>query len=230
MSATPSTQEKFGFIVHLHLQPEGLEEVLAKRKAMAEQMIKEPLFVNCFLLQDEVDRTRFALYETWATTKESFLDLEMKRPYRREYEEILAKFSTAQPQMEINWRLVKSSTNLNASKRDPKFGFFVYVQTKPGLQDEYRSKVDFVVDRMIEAPTFLNYFLLQAENDPTKFALYETWSGTKEDFMNSEMKSPYRSEYEDSLPRLLAKPREIRANWRILDAKESYAAQSAFAS
>jgi len=228
--STPSfNQEKIGFIVHLQLKPEDLEKVLATGKAMADRMAEEPAFINYFLLQDDADPTRLSLYETWSGTKDSFLNIEMKRPYRREYEELLQRASVKPRQMEMDWRLIKSNTNLNAGKQEQKFGFFVYIQTKPGLQDEYRAKVEFVVDQMSGAPTFLNYFFLQDESDPTKFALYETWSGTKEEFMDGEMKRSYRHEYEAALPRLLAKPREVRADWRLLHAEESTAAQSAFA-
>ncbi len=221
METAVSSQEKIGFIVHLQFKPGGHEEVQQVEQGAVDAMIQEPAFINYFQLQDEADPTRFALYETWKGNKETFLDVEMKRPHRREFEELTRRVVQKPSEMQMNWRLLRSDTNFRASRQAQKFGFFVYSQTKPGFEDEYHTKVNYVLDHMIDAPTFLNCFLLEDKEDPTKFALYETWSGTREEFLSVEMKQPYRRDYEDSLPRLLAKPREVQFNWRLLRAEEA---------
>lgn len=96
------------------------------------------------------------------------------------------------------------------------FGFFVHIQVKPGSEEEFLIGLNQNLDKVREEPAFINCFILQDEQDPTKFVLYETWEGTREEFFNVQMKQPYRQPYEESLMRLLAKPREIQINWRIL--------------
>jgi quinol monooxygenase YgiN len=59
---------------------------------------------------------------------------------------------------------------------------------------------------MSKEESFINYFLLQDETDSTKFAIYETWWGTEEEFRTVQMNRPYRRRYEESVPKLLAKP------------------------
>jgi len=51
-------------------------------------MRHEPTFINTILHQDDEDPTRFMLYETWAD-RNDFFDIQMKKPYRLEYEHML---------------------------------------------------------------------------------------------------------------------------------------------
>ena len=48
----------------------------------------EPTFINTVLHEDAEDSTRFMLYETWAD-RDDFFDVQMKKSYRLELEEIL---------------------------------------------------------------------------------------------------------------------------------------------
>jgi len=96
------------------------------------------------------------------------------------------------------------------------FGFFVHIQVKPGSEHEFLTGLNQNLDKVRVEPAFINCFILQDEEDPTKFVLYEIWEGTREDFFNVQMTQPYRQPYEESLTRLLAKPRDIQTNWRIL--------------
>lgn len=219
--STPSVQNKIGFIVHFQFKPDALASVGDVGQRLSEEMVKEPSFVNYFQLQDETDPTKFVLYETWTDSKEEFMNVQMKRPFRKEWEEILPQVSTKPREMQMYWNLIKSEAKpVQENANQEKFGFFVYIHTKPGREQEYLAKVTYVLDEMSNESTFINYFLLQDERDPTTFVIYETWGGTKEEFSNVQMKHLYRRDYEESLPRLLAEPREVQLNWRLLLAEE----------
>jgi tRNA(Ile2) C34 agmatinyltransferase TiaS len=73
---------------------------------------------------------------------------------------------------------------------------------------------------MSKEARFINYFLLQHESDPTRFVIYETWLGTAEDFLKVEMPRAYRQEYEKAVPGVLAKPREIERDWKLVYAAD----------
>jgi quinol monooxygenase YgiN len=118
---------QIGFIVHYQMKPGYEEEWLDQGREVVEAMRTEPAFVNFFQLQDSTDPTRFVLYETWNCTKEDFLNVQMKRPYRQNYERILSALLATPREMQMNWRLVRSESKPldDASVDREKRGFFV---------------------------------------------------------------------------------------------------------
>jgi hypothetical protein len=46
--------------------------------------------------------------------------------------------------------------------------------------------------------------------------IYETWRGDEQDFAKNEMPRSYRRRYEEAVPKLLTKPREIEKDWKLL--------------
>jgi quinol monooxygenase YgiN len=213
--------EQIGFIVHFHLKPGCENQWLSLGPEVIHPMMKEPVFVNFFRLQSKTDPTRFVLYETWSCSKEHFLNVQMKLPYRQKYERLLPDLLVEPRRMELNWRLIRSA-NKEGRKREidgEKLGFFVYWQTKPGNEKTFQAKLGKVLSAVSKEKTFVNYFLLQDEADSTRFAIYETWSGREEEFRRIQLQRPYRRDYEESLSHLLARPREVQFNWKLLESR-----------
>jgi quinol monooxygenase YgiN len=142
----------------------------------------------------------------------------MRRAYRSHYEQLLPSLVTTPREMHLNWRIVRSESQPLDPGSDgrEKFPFFVFFHLKPGKEREFRLVLDDLLDRMSEEPSFINYFLLQDENEPTRFVIYETWWGTAEEFSRVEAGRDYRVRYEAAVPELLAAPREIERHWELL--------------
>jgi quinol monooxygenase YgiN len=205
-----------GFIVHFDFKP-GWQEERAKhgRTDFIDTMRKEPTFVNFFRLEDRTNPNRVVLYETWNCSKEYFMEVEMRRPYRDVYERILPSLVKRPREMQMDWRLVRSESQpLDPASGDrEKFGFFVNFDAKPGREQEFRGVLDPLLDTMSREAAFVNYFLLQHGTVPNRFTIYETWLGTPEEFVKIEMPRPYRQEYEAAVESILAKPRVVERNW-----------------
>jgi quinol monooxygenase YgiN len=71
-----------------------------------------------------------------------------------------------------------------------------------------------VIDGVRTEKTFINNFLHQNPDDPTRFMVYENWVD-KDEFLAVQMKRDYRSAYEARLPDLLAEPRRVEV-WQPL--------------
>ena len=80
---------------------------------------------------------------------------------------------------------------------------------KPGCEEEFLAFIDRTNDAMRHEPTFVNTVVHRSADDPHFFMLYETWLD-REDFLDVQMKRPYRAEYEARLPELLSQPREMK--------------------
>jgi quinol monooxygenase YgiN len=87
--------------------------------------------------------------------------------------------------------------------------FFVHLPAKPGRRLELERLLISVVEEMKLEPDFINAWIHHSLDNPDLIVVYETWSCTREDFVNRHMKKEYRKEYEAALPDLLATPRTI---------------------
>lgn len=88
------------------------------------------------------------------------------------------------------------------------FVLLVTVPIKPGREDEYLALVNAVNDEMRHEATFVNTLLHRSADDPGLFMLYETWRD-HDDFFSTQMKRPYRADYETKMPGLLRAPRTM---------------------
>ena len=77
-------QTPFMLLATFHLKA-GCEEFLAFIHRTNDAMRHEPTFVNTVVHRGADDPTCFLLYETWLD-RENFFSVQMKRPYRAEYE------------------------------------------------------------------------------------------------------------------------------------------------
>jgi quinol monooxygenase YgiN len=88
------------------------------------------------------------------------------------------------------------------------FALVVDVKTKPGHEREYESLMGDVVERQTAEPTYIGTTVHHDPDDPTHFVLYEVWRD-RENFETIQMKRDYRKRYEESLNRLLERPRAM---------------------
>lgn len=57
--------------------------------SLVEVMSKEPSFINAIISDDIEKPNDLVIYEIWQGTKDSWLQEELPKPYRKKYEEIL---------------------------------------------------------------------------------------------------------------------------------------------
>ena len=84
----------------------------------------------------------------------------------------------------------------------------VILTVKPGREDAFLALLHPVLDAMRYEATFINAFLHRHPDEPNRFMLYETWADL-DDLMEVQMHRPYRQDFWDSLPELLATPRKV---------------------
>lgn len=84
----------------------------------------------------------------------------------------------------------------------------------PGREAEFMALLNPVLDAMRHEASFINAVLHRDEADPNRLMLYETWAD-HEEVVAVQIRRPYRQAYDDALPRLLARPREVQV-WRPL--------------
>jgi quinol monooxygenase YgiN len=88
------------------------------------------------------------------------------------------------------------------------FVLLVDVKTKRGMEQEYERLMMEVVERQKAEPTFIGTSVHRDPEDPTHFFLYEVWRD-RENFETVQRKRTYRRSYEESLDRLLDRPRTM---------------------
>jgi quinol monooxygenase YgiN len=92
--------------------------------------------------------------------------------------------------------------------KQDEFALIVEIKTKPGMDREYERLMMEVVQRQTAEPSYVGTSVHRDPEDPTHFLLYEVWRD-RENFENVEMKRTYRRSYEESLDRLLDRPRTM---------------------
>ena len=76
-------------LVFFHIKPGFQSEYENLVAPVLDAMRHEPTFINTVLHSDPEDPTRFMLYETWLD-RDDFFQVQLKRDYRRAYEERLS--------------------------------------------------------------------------------------------------------------------------------------------
>ena len=90
----------FVLLVTFHLKAGCEEEFLAFIHRTNDAMRHEPTYVNTVVHRSTDDPLLFMLYETWLD-REDFFAVQMKRPYRAEYEARLPDLLTQPREMKI---------------------------------------------------------------------------------------------------------------------------------
>ncbi|MDP3812177.1 MAG: hypothetical protein Q8Q78_14330 [Hydrogenophaga sp.] len=101
MAATPgldskSVTEGVSFIVYLPTRPEQRERLRGMVFDIFQAMSSEPDFVHAWIHEDLADPHMVINYETWACTREFFLENHLKRPYRQAFESAIPTLLSAE--------------------------------------------------------------------------------------------------------------------------------------
>lgn len=78
-------RKPFVLLATIHVKPGCEDEYLSIVNPVNDAMRHEPTFVNTVLHRSVDDPTLFMIHETWLD-QEDFFSVQMKRPYRVEYE------------------------------------------------------------------------------------------------------------------------------------------------
>lgn len=93
-------------IVHLHIKAGHESDFIELLHPVLDAMRHEPTFINAVLHQDPVEANRFMIYETWADMAD-LKEVQVKREYRKEYEERLEALSETPRRIEV-WEPMRS--------------------------------------------------------------------------------------------------------------------------
>ena len=83
------------FIVKLPTRPEKREQMRAMLFGIADSMASEPDFINTWIHEDLNDPDTLVLYESWACSREYFIEHHLAAPYRTSYEAALPHLLSA---------------------------------------------------------------------------------------------------------------------------------------
>lgn len=90
--------------------------------------------------------------------------------------------------------------------------YVITFHLKPGCEAEFLALLTPVLDAMRHEASFVNAVLHRDPAEAGRFMLYETWVD-HDHVVAVEIHRPYRRAYNDALPDLLARPREVQV-WR----------------
>ena len=84
------TDNAVSFVVYIPMKPSAKVHGRELLMAVVDAMSREPDFVNTWVHELHDDPNVVVLYETWACTKEFFLEHHLKKHYRQAYEMALS--------------------------------------------------------------------------------------------------------------------------------------------
>lgn len=92
-------QDQVAFIVHLPFKPDRTAQGRQMVMDIVRAMSREPEFINAWVneMQDEPDT--LVLYETWACSRDDFIDRQLSKPYRADYEVLLPELLSGERQI-----------------------------------------------------------------------------------------------------------------------------------
>lgn len=77
--------------IRFNIKPGKKEEFRNSLYSLVEVMSKEPAFINA-IISDDIDKPDdLVIYEIWQGTKDSWLQEELPKPYRKKYDESLGE-------------------------------------------------------------------------------------------------------------------------------------------
>lgn len=86
--------------------------------------------------------------------------------------------------------------------------YTILFDVKPEQDERFRALLDGVLDAMREEPMFLDASLHRDTVVEHRYMLCETWND-HQDVVEVQLARPYRAEWHESLPDLLAQPRIV---------------------
>jgi quinol monooxygenase YgiN len=87
--------------------------------------------------------------------------------------------------------------------------FLVYLHAKAETRQRFEELLLDVLKRVACEQHFVQSFVHRSQDDPNLIVLHETWSCSRDYFMEHYLKTDYKKEYEAALPGMLSRPLEI---------------------
>ena len=93
--------------------------------------------------------------------------------------------------------------------------FIVYLPFRPQVREVARKLFFEVIEEMSHEPDFISASVHEDMNDSNIIVVYETWSCSREHFIENHLTKAYRLAYEEQLPALLSGARRIEFLHRL---------------
>ena len=88
--------------------------------------------------------------------------------------------------------------------------FLVELEAKPDTRETFERLLLDVLRHVSAEKDFELCHVHRSQDNPNLYVLHETWSCTKDHFLEHYLKAPYKKEYEEAVPSLLARPMSIQ--------------------
>jgi quinol monooxygenase YgiN len=85
----------------------------------------------------------------------------------------------------------------------PRVVLLVRFTPKPGKKEVFFERLTELVEKMRVEQAFIGAVIHDDIDDSNALLMYETWQGTRESWLSTELARPYRAEYESALTDLL---------------------------
>ena len=81
--------DKTTLVVRFRMEESAKQEFTTKMQNIFAHIVTEETFVEASLVQDMRDPQNILIYEVWNESPESFMMIQMSRPYRAEFEKMI---------------------------------------------------------------------------------------------------------------------------------------------
>ena len=81
--------DRITLVVRFHVEESAKQEFTAKLQDVFTHIVKEETFVEASLVQDMQDPQSILNYEVWEESPESFIETQMSKAYRGEFEKMI---------------------------------------------------------------------------------------------------------------------------------------------
>jgi quinol monooxygenase YgiN len=88
--------------------------------------------------------------------------------------------------------------------------FLVELEAKPDSRETFERLLLDVLDHVSREKDFELCHVHRSQDNPNLLVLHETWSCSRQYFLEHYLKAPYKKEYEEAVPWLLARPMSIQ--------------------
>lgn len=83
--------DKITLVVHFHMDESAKQEFTAKLQDVFAHIVQEETFVEASLVQNVGDPGNILNYEVWNESPESFMENQMSKAYRQEFEKMIVE-------------------------------------------------------------------------------------------------------------------------------------------
>jgi quinol monooxygenase YgiN len=111
----------------------------------------------------------------------------------------------AQAPSHVGHTHMSSAPNLSSQTTE----LLVFLPLKPGARERFQRMLFEVAEHIAKEPDFVSASVYEDMDDPDTIVLYESWVGSREHLLKTQLSKTYRKEYEAALPQLLKAERRF---------------------